>query len=70
MTKLTILCYLATVNDFLDIVIVVIFLFILCVCVCERERERERETTLVVRVPGYRSRCLGSIPGTTRLSEK
>jgi hypothetical protein len=39
----------------------------------EREREREREYRfcgLVVRVPGYRFRSPGSIPGATRFSEK
>jgi hypothetical protein len=30
----------------------------------------DRRYGLVVRVPGYRSRGLGSIPGTTRFSEK
>jgi hypothetical protein len=32
--------------------------------------ECNRLCGLVVRVPGYRSRGPGSIPGTTRLSEK
>jgi hypothetical protein len=47
-----------------------------CVCVCERERERERERfesnrlcVLVARVPGYRSRGLGTIPGVTKFLE-
>jgi hypothetical protein len=30
----------------------------------------DRFCGLVVRVPGYRSRCTGSIPGATRFSEK
>jgi hypothetical protein len=29
----------------------------------------DRLCGLVVRVPGYKSRCLGSIPGATRFSE-
>jgi hypothetical protein len=38
--------------------------FLFCVCVCSRL------CGLVVRVPGYRSRGPGSIPGSTRFSEK
>jgi hypothetical protein len=38
-----------------------------CVCVCVRDREREDCLCgLVVKVPGYRYRGPGSIPGATR----
>jgi hypothetical protein len=33
-------------------------------------REHDRLCGLMVKVPGYRSRCPGSIPGATRFSEK
>jgi hypothetical protein len=36
-------------------------------CMCTL---KDRLCGLVVRVPGYRSRGLGSIPGSTRFSEK
>jgi hypothetical protein len=39
----------------------VIFIYVLHVC--------DRLCGVVVRVPGYRSRCPGSIPGATRYSE-
>jgi hypothetical protein len=39
-------------------------------CITESDMKQDRLCALVVRVPGYRSRSSGSIPGATRFSEK
>jgi hypothetical protein len=61
--QLTILALLTS-PDIIIIIIIIIIVVVVVVIVVDRLCD------LVVRVPGYESRGLGSIPGATRFSEK
>jgi hypothetical protein len=52
-------------TEFILIRIVILWIYFHFIC-----KSKDSLCGLVVRVPGYRSRCPGSIPGGTRFSEK